>query len=120
MGGRDRIRSLVYIGLPTNPQFLGAQRPEDVAEVIRRNRGPSGENSEYLFMLEAALKGLGEGSVDEHVNDLAVRVRALQAGVGPSGSYDGGKPRDASVTEVGVLQSGASTSHEVQEEIEKP
>lgn len=120
MKERNRIRCLVYIGLPTNPQFLGAQRPDDVAEVIRRNRGPSGENAEYLFMLEAALNGLGEGSVDEHVSDLAVRVRALEVRMEPSGEYEGGKAKDAVVTEVGVLQSAASDSHKVQEQIEKP
>lgn len=72
---------LVYIGLPTNPQFLGLQDPRDVAMVIGTNRGPSGENDEYLFMLEEALDGLGEGSRDEHVKDLADRVRALQTAV---------------------------------------
>jgi len=72
---------LVYIGLPTNPQFLGVQDPRDVAEVIGANRGPSGENAEYLFMLEEALDELGEGSRDEHVKDLADRVRSLQTTV---------------------------------------
>lgn len=81
-GSSSPIRNcLVYIGLPTNPQFLGVQDPRDVAEVIGANRGPSGENAEYLFMLEEALNGLGEGSRDEHVEDLADRVRSLQTTV---------------------------------------
>lgn len=69
-------KCLVYIGLPSNPQFLGRQSPLEVAEVIARSTGPSGANAEYLFMLEDALRDLGEGS-DEHVGDLADRVRSL-------------------------------------------
>nr|OQO15454.1 hypothetical protein B0A51_16794 [Rachicladosporium sp. CCFEE 5018] len=76
------IQCLVYIGTPDNPQFLGPQDPQALAERIAMCRGPSGENREYLFMLEEALRGLhgGEerdGVVDEHVTDLAARVRAL-------------------------------------------
>lgn len=81
-GSSSPIRNcLVYIGLPTNPQFLGVQDPRDIAEVIASNRGPSGENAEYLFMLEEALDSLGEESRDEHVKDLADRVRSLQTTV---------------------------------------
>ena len=68
---------MVYIGLPSNPQFLGPQDPRDVAEVIASSVGPSGPNFEYLSMLEHALEGLGDGSEDEHVKDLAARVRML-------------------------------------------
>lgn len=46
--------------------------------MIARSTGPSGANAEYLFMLEEALGGLGEGSGDEHVRDLAERVRSLK------------------------------------------
>ena len=46
--------------------------------MIQRSRGPSGDNAEYLFMLESALEELAEDSRDEHVRDLAHRVRALQ------------------------------------------
>lgn len=68
---------MVYIGLPSNPQFLGTQDPQDVAEVIARSTGPSGRNCEYLFMLEEALGELAPEGGDEHVRDLAVRVRKL-------------------------------------------
>ncbi|MCJ1378170.1 hypothetical protein MMC17_001266 [Xylographa soralifera] len=73
------IKCLVYIGLPDNPQFMGPQDPQALAEDINRSRGPSGENVEYLFMLEQALSGLGKESGDEHVQDLADRVRNIQA-----------------------------------------
>ena len=75
-------KCLVYIGLPSNPQFLGRQRPQDVAEVIATSTGPSGTNAEYLFMLENSLIGLGDGDVDDHVEDLAERVRLLMKGCG--------------------------------------
>jgi len=109
---------LVYIGLPTNPQFLGVQDPRDVAEVIGSNRGPSGENAEYLFMLETALDGLGEGGGDEHVKDLADRVRSLhnKGGRGMNGAKI---THEAINNEVERVSSGSQESHEVQEETEK-
>lgn len=71
------IKTLLYIGLPTNPNFLGVQHPSDVAEVIAKSKGPSGENAEYLFMLEEALENLGLGSRDDHVNKLSKLVRQI-------------------------------------------
>jgi len=68
---------MVYIGLPSNPQFLGLQSPDSIAEVIAISAGPSGANAEYLFMLEQALEGLSEGSGDEHVRVLCQRVKLL-------------------------------------------
>lgn len=70
---------LVYIGLPDNPQFLGPQDPQALAEHIVKSRGPSGENRDYLYHLEAALNGLSEESGDEHVSDLARRCREVEA-----------------------------------------
>ncbi|KAK0260648.1 hypothetical protein B0A54_14660 [Friedmanniomyces endolithicus] len=78
-GVPGRISCLVYIGLPDNPQFLGPQEPQALAEHIVKSRGPSGENREYLYQLEEALDGLSEGSGDEHVSDLARRCREIEA-----------------------------------------
>ena len=75
------IRTLLYIGLPSNPQFLGVQSQEAVAQRIAVSVGPSGKNSEYLFNLQAALGSLiGEdvSAVDEHIDDLVKRVRELE------------------------------------------
>lgn len=69
--------TLLYIGLPTNPNFLGPLHPREVSAVIAGSKGPSGENAEYLFMLEHALESLGPGSGDKHVRGLGARVRAL-------------------------------------------
>ena len=73
---------LVYIGLPSNPQFLGMQTLEDVASVIVKSEGPSGRNVEYLFMLERALQGLGVGDVgcDRHVSELVDVVKGMMGG----------------------------------------
>lgn len=73
-----RIQCLVYIGLPSNPQFLGPQDPQALAEHIVKSRGPSGENTEYLYQLEEALQGLSRESGDEHISDLARRCREIQ------------------------------------------
>ncbi|EDN07822.1 predicted protein [Histoplasma mississippiense (nom. inval.)] len=89
------ITCMVYIGLPTNTQFLrnpADRDPDNIARVISQSCGQSGENREYLYLLEKALEGPefargvngngdgnGNGSVaDSHVADLARRVRAIE------------------------------------------
>ncbi|KAE8144531.1 ChaC-domain-containing protein [Aspergillus avenaceus] len=72
---------MVYIGQPTNSQFLrdpAHREPQNVAEVISRSRGKSGKNTEYLYLLEKALEGLGLGTADGHVTDLVRRVKAIE------------------------------------------
>nr|POE78226.1 putative glutathione-specific gamma-glutamylcyclotransferase 2 [Quercus suber] len=76
---QGQIDCLVYIGLPDNPQFLGPQDPQSLAEHIIKSRGPSGENKEYLYQLEAALDGLSPESNDPHITDLARRCRQVEA-----------------------------------------
>jgi glutathione-specific gamma-glutamylcyclotransferase len=72
------IRCLVYIGMPDNPQFMGALHPQDVAERINRSVGPSGENWEYLLRLEESLKDLGTESSDAHISDLVRRISRME------------------------------------------
>jgi glutathione-specific gamma-glutamylcyclotransferase len=72
------IHTMVYIGTPDNPQFVGPQDPQELAEHIWRSRGPSGENKEYLLELADSLEGLSPESGDDHVRDLAARVRAIE------------------------------------------
>lgn len=77
-GTTKQIKCLVYIGLPDNPQFLGPQDPQALAEHIVRSRGPSGENVDYLYQLETALNSLSAESSDDHISDLARRCRDIQ------------------------------------------
>jgi glutathione-specific gamma-glutamylcyclotransferase len=72
------IRCLVYIGMPDNPQFIGAIPPQDVAKRINQSIGPSGENRDYLLQLEESLKDLSAESGDAHISDLAQRVRNME------------------------------------------
>lgn len=78
------IKALVYIGQPTNPQFVGPQDMDVLAEHVARSSGPSGQNCEYVYELAAALEQIRREAdvdveVDEHVADLARRVRAVLA-----------------------------------------
>ncbi|WDK19005.1 ChaC-like protein [Colletotrichum graminicola] len=77
--GSESIRTLVYIGTPDNDQFVGPQDPQALAAHIRKSRGPSGLNIDYLLGLEKALDGLGPESGDVHITDLSNRVRAIIA-----------------------------------------
>ena len=99
---------MVYIGMPDNPQFMGALKPQDVAMRINESIGPSGENREYLLQLEEALWTLSAESSDEHITDLANRVRAMSPAVRVKKAVDEGKVH---------LRRVSST--EEQEEIEK-
>ncbi|KAG4033378.1 hypothetical protein MFRU_005g03860 [Monilinia fructicola] len=74
---RPTIRTLVYIGTPDNAQFTGPQEPQELAEHIWRSKGPSGLNRDYLWSLDIALDELSPESGDEHVKDLADRVRKM-------------------------------------------
>jgi glutathione-specific gamma-glutamylcyclotransferase len=102
------IKCLIYIGMPDNPQFMGALSPQDVAERINQSVGPSGENRDYLLQLEESLKRLSTESVDAHVSDLARRVGEM-------------KPRKRGQPGESGLEAGLRrvSSTEEQEEIEK-
>lgn len=75
--GAPAFSALIYIGTPKNPQFLGPQDPEHLAQTIATNHGPSGSNLEYLLNLQTSLKELSSHSMDQHVEDLVSRVRQI-------------------------------------------
>ena len=116
------IKCTVYIGLPNNAQFMGVQDPQALAEHISQSTGPSGENKEYLFMLEQALEELSDDSGDAHVTDLARRVRAIEElslrSIIDPGSTGYGVTDHAVAKEINRVESGEN-KHE-HEEVEKP
>ena len=93
------IECLVYIGLPDNPQFLGPQNPQALAEHIVRSQGPSGENKDYLYGLDQALRDLSKESSDEHVHDLAKRCRDIEARFGDRSPMIGNELKETRSTE---------------------
>ena len=105
---KEDLNCLIYIGMPDNPQFLGALNPQAVAEKINQSVGPSGENREYLLQLDDALRSLSSNSQDDHISDLARRVRSMA-------------PSTRSKAQRRLSESGLQrvSSTEEQEEIEK-
>lgn len=51
--------ALTYLAEPGNPSWLGPATDAVIADHVRRSRGPSGANVEYVRELVAALRGLG-------------------------------------------------------------
>ncbi|WEW59955.1 hypothetical protein PRK78_005437 [Emydomyces testavorans] len=108
---------MVYIGLPTNSQFLrnpADRAPSSVANVIFKSRGQSGENKEYLYLLEKALEGIGFGYADAHVIDLVRRVRALE------GVQEGRKSQSEIAVEKTVIPEAEYREDEALEEVDEP
>lgn len=64
---------LVYVATERNRNYVGPAPVDQIAEQIRRARGPSGPNDEYLFKLAEALRDMGVH--DPHVFDLEAAVR---------------------------------------------
>ncbi|KAL8670277.1 MAG: hypothetical protein Q9168_005179 [Polycauliona sp. 1 TL-2023] len=116
-GDKPIEKCMVYIGLPSNPQFLGPQTMDRLAARIFRCKGPSGENRDYLFMLEEALKELSDEAHDEHVEDLAKRTFKAGLDRGEDGATVGDElPIEAAIEKF----RSATTSHPGIEELEKP
>nr|CDI53506.1 -domain-containing protein [Melanopsichium pennsylvanicum 4]SNX84364.1 related to JJJ1 \ len=70
--------ALVYVGLPSNPAFVGPQSLDALAQRIYTCVGPSGSNPEYLLNLASAVRELAPQSVDHHLFSLEKRLLLLQ------------------------------------------
>lgn len=68
------VVALVYIATEDNPDFAGPASIDAIAAQIRRCRGPSGDNTQYVLALAEALTSMG--AEDAHVSSLADRLRA--------------------------------------------
>jgi cation transport protein ChaC len=75
-------RALCYVAGETNANYLGPAPLAAVAEQVRRCRGPSGSNLEYVLELARTLREIG--AEDEHV--FAVERLALGREPGTSSS----------------------------------
>ncbi len=67
---------ITYIAGVGNPAWLGAASAEAMARQIAASHGPSGSNRDYLLRLADAL--VDHGFDDEHVAELAQRVRSMR------------------------------------------
>ncbi len=65
-------RALVYIATDANPEYLGPAPLDDIVAQIRRARGPSGPNVEYVLRLAEALRAIEAD--DAHVFALAAAL----------------------------------------------
>jgi cation transport regulator ChaC len=60
---------ITYIAAPGNSNYLGPAPLEEIAAQVRRSRGPSGGNVEYVLRLAGALREMA--AEDPHVFALA-------------------------------------------------
>jgi len=72
------VQALCYLATPDNPSYLGPAPLGEMVAQIRRSRGPSGDNVEYVLRLAAALRELDV--VDEHVFELAAVLEHASGG----------------------------------------
>jgi hypothetical protein len=80
-----RLTALVYIATAdraANPNYLGPAPVEEVAAQIARCSGPSGPNSDYLFRLAKAMRGMGVEDEELFLLEVGRCRRAQRAGQG--------------------------------------
>ncbi len=65
-------RVVMYLATEDNPNYAGPAPVSRIAAQVRRCRGPSGPNAEYVLRLAQALRALGvDEEEDAHVFELA-------------------------------------------------
>ncbi|KAK3926919.1 Putative glutathione-specific gamma-glutamylcyclotransferase 2 [Frankliniella fusca] len=69
---------VIYVGLDTNPWYVGPLSIEDMACRIVNARGPSGANREYLYNLANAMRDIAPEEEDEHLFSLEAAVKELE------------------------------------------
>ena len=72
----ETVAGLLYVATPANPYFVGPEPLEVTADVVRRSRGPSGSNVDYVLELDRTLAAMG--AADPEVSALAERVRVAR------------------------------------------
>jgi cation transport protein ChaC len=69
----ETVAGLLYVATPANPYFIGPEPLEVTADVVRRSRGPSGSNVDYVLELDRTLTAMG--AADPDVSALAAHLR---------------------------------------------
>lgn len=69
----ETVPGLIYLATAANPYFIGPEPLEATADIVRRARGPSGGNADYVLELERALAAMG--AADPEVSALAELVQ---------------------------------------------
>ena len=72
VGGGERVDAVTYVATAGNPNYAGPASLAEIAAVVRRARGPSGPNDEYVLRLAEALRT--QGADDPHVFALEALV----------------------------------------------
>jgi cation transport regulator ChaC len=72
----ETVAGVLYVATPANPYFIGPEPLEVTADVVRRSRGPSGSNVDYVLELDRTLAVMD--AADPEVSALAERVRVAQ------------------------------------------
>jgi cation transport protein ChaC len=62
--------TIIYVANSKNVSFLGPKGINDIAKQIAGSIGPSGNNRDYLFGLDEALRIIAPETPDEHVQEL--------------------------------------------------
>jgi cation transport protein ChaC len=63
--------AIIYVANSENVSFLGpGKNIHEIANTVATSMGPSGNNRDYLFGLDQALRILAPGAPDEHVVKL--------------------------------------------------
>jgi len=81
-----RVRGLMYIATPSNPNYLGPTPPEALVRQVLGSTGPSGHNVEYVLKLADALREICPDldAASEEVLALAEHVARRSASGGGS------------------------------------
>ncbi len=62
-------RGTVFVADERNANFLGEASLDAIVDQVRRSRGPSGDNAEYVVELARALRALE--AADDHIESIA-------------------------------------------------
>ena len=72
----EPVRAVTWIALPSNRNHLAPAPLASTVEVVRRARGKSGTNADYVRSLAAALRALGWSDPDVFALEAAVAADA--------------------------------------------